>query len=179
MQLTIFSFLSTILWSSLLFTILYWIRKLDKPKRYFGLFSIMLLYGLIVCRMALPLELSHTIVLKSEKIYPAIFRFLYSGWIFGHSVIALLVLIWVLVACILLTRYVISYRKVAKQLINYTVPCGDREQRILQSIQQTTDTSIHVSLVKSYAIDVPMGFGIYRKMIVLPDHVYDDELRYI
>lgn len=180
MQLTIFSFFSATLWSSFLFIILYWIRKLDKPKRYFGLLSIMLLYGLIVCRMVLPLELNHAVILQSENVYPSIFHFLYGRSMFGHSILTLLILVWVVVASILLVHHMISYCKVSKQLIRNAVPCGDYEQHILQNIKRTAGTSIHVSLVKSSDINVPMGFGVHRKLIVLPDYKYDDgELRYI
>lgn len=180
MQFTVFSFISAVLWSNAFIITLFGMRKVDKSKQYVGVVSISLLYLLSLCRMVFPLEFDNTIVLESANIYSGIYHFLHSKWILGFSAITFFIVTWISVAGLLLVQYTISYYKAVKQIMDDTVLCGDQEQSILKNVISVTHQRIIVSLVKSKNIDIPIGLGILKKFIVLPDYSYrDDELYYI
>lgn len=180
MQFTVFSFVSAAIWSNAFLIAIYFIRKANKPRRYAGMLSATLLYLLGLFRMIFPLEFDRTIVLESPNLCSALYRFMYDKWIFGFSLISIFVCVWLIGACWLLIQYVLDYRKAIKQIVNYAIPCCSREQDALDRIKHITNQSIAVSIVKCRYLDTPMGLGILKKFIVLPDCCYsDNELYYI
>lgn len=75
MQITIFSFLSALLWSSLLIVALYLLRH-TRFKQHFGVLSMVLLYLFCAVRLFLPLEFPHTLIAADGVIYPHIYNLL-------------------------------------------------------------------------------------------------------
>ena len=75
MQITIFSFLSALLWSSLLIVAIYLLRH-TRFKQHFGVLSMVLLYLFCAVRLFLPLEFPHTLIAADGVIYPYIYNLL-------------------------------------------------------------------------------------------------------
>lgn len=75
MQVTIFSFLSALLWSSLLIVAIYLLRH-TRFKQHFGVLSMVLLYLFCAVRLFLPLEFPHTLIAADGVIYPHIYNLL-------------------------------------------------------------------------------------------------------
>ena len=75
MQITIFSFLSALLWSSLLIVAIYLLRH-TRFKQHFGVLSMVLLYLFCAVRLFLPLEFPHTLIAADDVIYPYIYNLL-------------------------------------------------------------------------------------------------------
>ena len=75
MQITIFSFLSALLWSSLLIIAIYLLRH-TQFKQHFGVLSMVLLYLFCAVRLFLPLEFPHTLIAEDDVVYPYIYNLL-------------------------------------------------------------------------------------------------------
>lgn len=75
MQITIFSFLSALLWSSLLIVAIYLLRH-TRFKQHFGVLSMVLLYLFCAVRLFLPLEFPHTLIAEDDVVYPYIYNLL-------------------------------------------------------------------------------------------------------
>lgn len=99
MQITLFSFFSSVLWSSVLIVGIYVLRKARHFRTSFGLGALVLLYLFSIMRLLFPLELPHVIELGIDEVYPEIYRFLTTDHSYGEflnfSYLDALVCIWV------------------------------------------------------------------------------------
>ena len=67
MQITLFSFFSSVLWSSVLIVGIYVLRKARHFRTSFGLGALVLLYLFSIMRLLFPLELPHVIELGIDN----------------------------------------------------------------------------------------------------------------
>lgn len=112
MQVTIFSFLSALLWSSLLIVAIYLLRH-TRFKQHFGVLSMVLLYLFCAVRLFLPLEFPHTLIAADGVIYPHIYNLLTRerDMLANKPLVLILCAAWLLGFCELLFRYIRQYRK--------------------------------------------------------------------
>ena len=75
MQITLFSFISALLWSSLLIIVIYLVRR-TRFRPHFGVLTMVLLYLFCAARLLLPLEFPHTVIVSDNVVYPRIYSFL-------------------------------------------------------------------------------------------------------
>ena len=75
MQITLFSFISALLWSSLLIIVIYLVRR-TRFRPHFGVLTMVLLYLFCAARLLLPLEFPHTVIVSDSVVYPRIYSFL-------------------------------------------------------------------------------------------------------
>lgn len=75
MQITLFSFISALLWSSLLIIVIYFMRR-TRFRPHFGVLTMVLLYLFCAARLLLPLEFPHTVIVSDNVVYPRIYSFL-------------------------------------------------------------------------------------------------------
>ena len=115
MQITIFSFFSSVLWSSVLIIGIYVLRKLRRFRTSFSLSALVLLYLFSIIRILVPLELPHVIELDIDEVYPEIYRFLSTDRSYrGHlnsSFLDALVCVWLVGVVILTIHYIVNYHK--------------------------------------------------------------------
>ena len=178
MQVTLFSFFSSVLWSSVLIVGIYALRKARRFRTCFGLSALVLLYLFSIMRILFPLELPHVIELGIDEVYPEIYRFLTTDHSYGEhldfSYLDALVCVWLAGVVILTIRYIVSYHKAMRSIIKYASPCGQREYTILDAVKRDIGKSIKVSLCMVPHISVPFGIGISRKTILLPQNNFTD-----
>ena len=184
MQVTLFSFFSSVLWSSVLIVGIYALRKVRRFRTSFGLSALVLLYLFSIMRILFPLELPHVIELGIDEVYPQIYRFLTTDHSYGEhlnfSYVDALVCIWVVGIIILTARYIVDYHKAMRSITKYASPCGQHEYTSLDAVKRDIGRSMKVSLCTVPNISVPFGIGIFRKTILLPQNNYTDrELYYI
>ena len=184
MQITLFSFFSSVLWSSVLIIGIYVLRKARRFRTNFGLSTLVLLYLFSIIRIIFPLELPYVIELNIEEVYPEVYRFLTTDHPYGErlnfSYIAVLVCIWLAGIIILTILYIVCYHKAVRSIIKYASPCGQREYTSLDAVKRDIGKSMDVSLYTVPNISVPFGIGIFRKIILLPqNNLADRELYYI
>lgn len=181
MQVTIFSFLSALLWSSLLIVAIYLLRH-TRFKQHFGIWSMVLLYLFCAVRLFLPLEFPHTLIAADGVVYPHIYDLLTRERdILADKPLALILCgLWLLGFCELLFRYIRQYRKAMYSVEHYAEPWDERTNALLEQVQQQTGRKITVQGYTALNIESAFGLGVLHKRIILPDRDYtESELRYV
>lgn len=181
MQITIFSFLSALLWSSLLIVALYLLRH-TRFKQHFGVLSMVLLYLFCAVRLFLPLEFPHTLIAADGVIYQHIYNLLTRerDMLANKPLVLILCAAWLLGFCELLFRYIRQYRKAIYSVKNYAEPWDERTNALLEQVQWQTRRKITVQGYTALNIESAFGMGVLHKRIILPDRDYTEtELRYV
>ena len=184
MQITLFSFFSSVLWSSVLIIGIYALRKAHRFRTSFGLSALVLLYLFSIMRIIFPMELSYVIELGIDEVYPEVYRFLTTDHAYGEhlnfSCLDVLICIWAAGIIILTIRYIGSYHKAMHGITKYASQCSWRECASLDAVKRDIGKSMEVSLCTVPNISVPFGIGVFRRTILLPQHNFTDrELYYI
>ena len=112
MQITLFSFISALLWSSLLIIVIYLVRH-TRFRPHFGVLTMVLLYLFCAARLLLPLEFPYTVIVSDSVVYPRIYSFLTrKPEPVTHLPVGLLLCaIWLFGTVFLLIHYALQYRK--------------------------------------------------------------------
>ena len=146
--------------------------------------GVILLYLFCIIRMFIPIEFRGITVIPSVHIYSTIQKF----WnlnvpmenLDGIKVIHLLIAVWIIVSIVLFVHLVAEYLRAGRRIAE--LPCVRDEEinRVLKEIEQKEKKPLKVEVVKSPGVDIPMGTGIIRKRILIPDRQYTEkELFYI
>lgn len=181
MQVTIFSFLSALLWSSLLIVAIYLLRH-TRFKQHFGVLSMVLLYLFCAVRLFLPLEFPHTLIAADGVIYPHIYNLLTRerDMLANKPLVLILCAAWLLGFCELLFRYIRQYRKAIYSVAHYTTPWDERTNALLEQVRRQTGRKLKVQGCTAQNIESAFGMGVLHKRIILPDRNYtESELRYV
>ena len=181
MQITIFSFLSALLWSSLLIVAIYLLRH-TRFKQHFSVLPMVLLYLFCAVRLFLPLEFSHTLIAADDVIYPYIYNLLTQKHIMlaNKPLVLILCAVWLLGFCVLLFRFARQYRKAIRSVEHYAEPWDERTNTLLKQVQQQTRRTIKVQGYIATSVESAFGIGVIRKRIILPNKDYTEaELRYV
>ena len=181
MQITIFSFLSALLWSSLLIVAIYLLRH-TRFKQHFGVLSMVLLYLFCAVRLFLPLEFTHTLIAEDNVVYPHIYDLLTQkrDMLANAPIGLILCAVWILGFCELLFRYLWQYRKAIHSVERYAEPWDKQINALLRQVQQQTRRTIKVQGYTAANIESAFGIGVIHKRIILPDKDYTEaELRYV
>lgn len=181
MQVTIFSFLSALLWSSLLIVAIYLLRH-TRFKQHFGVLSMLLLYLFCAVRLFLPLEFPHTLIAADGVIYPHIYNLLMRerDMLANKPLMLILCAAWLLGFCELLFRYIRQYRKAIYRVEHYAEPWDERTNALLEQVRRQTGRKLRVQGCTARNIESAFGMGVLHKRIILPDRDYTEiELRYV
>lgn len=181
MQITIFSFLSALLWSSLLIVAIYLLRH-TRFKQHFGVLSMVLLYLFCAVRLFLPLEFTHTLIAEDDVVYPYIYNLLTRErtMLANKSLTLVLCTVWILGFCVLLFRYARQYRKAIRSVERYAEPWDEQTNALLKQVQQQTRRIIKVQGYTAASVESAFGIGVIHKRIILPDKDYTEaELHYV
>lgn len=181
MQVTIFSFLSALLWSCLLIVAIYLLRH-TRFKQHFGVLSMVLLYLFCAVRLFLPLEFPHTLIAADGVIYPHIYNLLTRerDMLANKPLVLILCAAWLLGFCELLFRYIRQYRKAIYSVARYTTPWNERTNALLEQVRRQTGRKLRVQGCTARNIESAFGMGVLHKRIILPDRNYtESELRYV
>lgn len=181
MQITIFSFLSALLWSSLLIVAIYLLRH-TRFKQHFGVLSMVLLYLFCAVRLFLPLEFPHTLIAEDDVVYPYIYNLLTRErtMLANKSLTLVLCTVWILGFCVLLFRYARQYRKAIRSVERYAEPWDEQTNALLKQVQQQTRRIIKVQGYTAASVESAFGIGVIHKRIILPDKDYTEaELHYV
>lgn len=145
MQVTIFSFLSALLWSSVLITALYLLRH-TRFKQYFGVWSMVLLYLFCAIRMFLPLAFPHTLIAADGTVYPHIYDLLMQKreLLAGKPIALVPGTVWLIGFCGLHVRFTRQYRRTIRSIERYAEPFDAKLNALLKTVQRQTGRTIRV-----------------------------------
>lgn len=184
MQLTVFSFLMSVIWSSVIILLIHMFRKKQFFLNGFGLTTVILLYTFSLGRMFLAIELPFTHEIPVPEIYNRFYEIIRTDCIaIGKHNIRILdigLCLWILVFVILIIIFIARYLSAKHALVSHKLIHNDRLVRILSDIQKKFRRKLHIQIAECPDINLPMGTGILKKRILIPVADYSDsDLRYI
>ena len=182
MRITYVSFAMSIVWGSFAVVGIHFCRKKPFFIRKLGVRKLLLLYFLSVVRMMVPCEFPFTRAFLPEGFWVGIGKNAYTQEAEAALplVFSVLALIWAGVSVVLLVRFGRRYMKSMQECLGYKVCEGARCQMVFRKVLNECGGQMEISVRQSRHIRVPMGIGILKKSILLPEGSYSDsELYYI
>lgn len=184
MKLTVFSFLMSMIWSSIIILLVHLFRKKQFFLNGFGLTTVFLLYLFSIGRMFLAIEFPFTHEIPVPEVYNTFFKTIGDDWFamgeIGISLIDTFLLLWCITSAVLITIFLIRYHLARSSMRTYRFIPSTRLESILAEIQKQFSCRLKIQIAQCSEINLPMGFGIFKKQILIPSTEYsDDELRYI
>lgn len=176
MQISVFSVLMTILWSSILIALFYFWRTKTGLLHICSISTVILLYLFCAIRIALPIELPWTHEVSGGAVYRGIHSILFFNTVGPVRFFELLLAIWLIEIAYHLAKYLIEYHSVMRYIRSIPKAESEEGRKILEEL----DKGKRIEVLKTSAVKSPCCIGIFRKRILLPDKEYGkDELRYI
>lgn len=184
MKVTPLSVLTAVLWSGILIGIVYWMRKRYQYVRRFGISCIVMVYLFCIVRVLFPIDFQFTRGIPMGEVFSGVYRVLWEEkyMVAGVylSIGSVLCALWIGVSAILLLRFGAEYCSMCRILRNLPVREDEQCTDALGKVFERTGKKHKVTVCKSAEISMPMGIGIRKWRILLPDRMYtDEELYYI
>lgn len=187
MQVTLFSFFISVVWSSILIVVIYLFRKMRFLICQFGVMSLVLLYFFCAIRMAVPLDFTFTKGISLEGMFSGIYERVVIEKIgmTDISVLSILFFLWIAGSSVLLVGFVYQYHMVMKEISTYPIRQDEQCQRVFAEVvngskRQKLLPFREINIRYSGEVNTPRGLGIFDRSIILPDEAYTDkELYYI
>lgn len=175
MEISVFSVLMTVLWSSVLIALFYLLRTKTGLLHICSISTVILLYLFCAVRIAFPIELPWTRVVPGGAVYNGLRNALYYE-IGSVSIYKLFFVIWIAGILCNLCKYLIQYHHV----IHYIQSIPKTESGTGRDILDALDKGNRIEIIRISAVKSPCCIGIFKKRILLPDKEYGrEELRYI
>lgn len=176
MHITLFSFVTAVLLSSLLIVVLYLSRKSAKTIRMLNFGYLACLYLFCLGRMFFSVELPFTIVVNAPTFMNPVSKFYRNTTLIlgSHfSKYELLLLLWVIGAIILLTRFFLRYIEEKRRIDRLSKQKNQAIQDLLDMLRK--DKKIHIQVLCCPNLSTPCGIGLFRRQILLPSQEYTEE----
>lgn len=184
MKITFFSFMIAVFWSSILTVIIYFCRKKHMIDRSFGVSSLSLLYLFCIVRMLFPIDFTFTRGIPLEGIISDFYKAVYLEKIvlgpIRISALSIGIGIWFTVSAGLLMHFYYQYYRALKEVGGYNKWADKQCKPIFLKVQEHYSRKLRIDILRSGDINIPMGVGIWKRRIILPEEDYTDtELYYI
>lgn len=183
MNVSVFSLLMSVLWSSLIILVAHLLRRKAFFLRRVGAPVLVVFYLLSVGRMVLPVEFpfSREVPLRSwfSTAVQAVCIEEHQLGDFGWTWAQAACLCWAAVGIILLLWFSFRYWRAVRRMTQ-SLARDPLAEEILQSIRKESRRSLKVQVFRSERASTPMGVGIFRRKIILPcGDIPQRELEYI
>lgn len=180
MQFDMFTVIMGLLMGSFLTLFLHFLSRKVLFLRTFGIGAVLFLYLLCVLRMLLPVKFPFTITVGvpawdglAAMLNAPIFD---TGWNFGR----LLTAVWLTGAAVSLLVFAAREIRLARRLRRHPGMRHPLAEAVLDSIRQSSRRRLPVGVRVYRGLDMPVGVGLLRPLICLPDRDYTaKELSYI
>lgn len=182
MQITFFSLFMSVIWSSVLAVFNYFCRKKHFFIRQLGITNILFLYLFSVIRMIVPYEFSFTRVIPPQGVFEKLCQDVYitNQEKTQISPLSILAAIWMIVSVILIARFIFQYIRAMRHFSTCSIRTDEQCKRVFNRVLNVSRAQLKIDIRSSADISIPMGVGIFRKSILLPEEEYSDsELYYI
>lgn len=183
MNVSVFSLLMSVLWSSLIILVAHLLRRKAFFLRRVGAPVLVVFYLLSVGRMVLPVEFpfSREVPLRSwfSTAVQAVCIEEHQLGDFGWTWAQAACLCWAAVGIILLLWFSFRYWRAVRRMTQ-SLARDPLAEEILQSIRKESKRSLKVQVFRTERASTPMGVGIFRRKIILPcGEIPAQELEYI
>ncbi len=180
MQITAFSVFMAVLWSSILILLQYFCRKNIRFIRWFGVGSLLILCTFSAVRMLFPYEFFFTKAIPLEGVFNVFWEWFYINKIgtTRWSLLSVFVCLWIGGAILLCLALAVRYVRVARWASSGR-PCEDEQySRVFRRVAHEGKRKMKIELRTRGDVKIPVGEGIFRKIIVLPERKYGDSELY-
>ena len=183
MNVSVFSLLTLVLWSSLIILVAHLLRRKAFFLRRVGAPVLVVFYLLSVGRMVLLVEFpfSREVPLRSwfSTAVQAVCIEEHQLGDFGWTWAQAACLCWAAVGIILLLWFSFRYWRAVRRMTQ-SLARDPLAEEILQSIRKESKRSLKVQVFRTERASTPMGVGIFRRKIILPcGEIPAQELEYI
>lgn len=179
MQITIFTIGMTVLWSSVLIVLFYFLRKRSVLLEVCSVSGVILLYLFCLVRLAVPVEFPWSRMIYGGAWYNRYNEFMYMS-LFGSGfcVWQLLLIVWGGGTVVFLLRFCGKYRSL---LQSYDRLIKEKDEEVTQILAEIVREGKRMpEVVRAEAVRVPCCFGVLKQRILLPKKNYTgEELYYI
>ena len=182
MSVTVFSFVMSVLFSALFIVAIHMLRNQPLFLHSFGVHTIFGLYALCLFRTVVVLELPFTVSIGLNNMFSTGFETVWAAQIsVGDSQIRVLPAlrgIWTVVSVTLIVQFLWKSWKVSRKAEWYSTNKDSRAERVLERVKNESWRMPAVSVCICPTLDIPMGTGLFRHRICLPEHEYTQEEMY-
>ncbi len=184
MSLTVFSFFMSVLFSTLFIVAIHLLRNQTFFLQSFGVHTILGLYVLCLFRTIVVMELPFTVPIGLRNAYSTVFEMVWTTQIpVGETKIRLILAvcgIWVVVSTTLIVQFLWKNWKATRKAKWYSTNKTPLAEQVLEQVKRESWWAPTVSVCICPTLDLPMGIGLFRHRICLPEHEYSRrELYYI
>lgn len=184
MSVTVFSFAMSVLFSVLFILAIHLLRNQPAFLHSFGVHTILGIYALCLFRTIAVIELPFTVPFGLGDTYSTAFRTVWEAHIpFGDSDVRFLYAvfgIWAVVTVTLIVQFLWKSWKVSRKAKWYSTNKNSRAEQVLEQVKMESWRTPAVEVCICPTLDIPMGIGLFRHYICLPDREYGkEELYYI
>jgi len=184
MIITVFSFFMAFLISSVFILVVHFLRNNRAFLKGFGVPAILLLYGICIGRLALPLEFPFTIPVRVESEYGGVLHQVTTEKLVIAKVeidlFDIIGWVWAVGAIVMVALFLSNYIRSLLQLQKFENNRCPEAEEILRQLQEATDRNFRICVFLYPKTAIPMGVGVFRKKILLPQKAYEEkELYYI
>lgn len=178
MHITLFSFVTAVLLSSLLIVALYLSRKSVKTIRMLNFGYLACLYLFCLGRMFFSLELPFAAVIRAPSLMNPLHDVneanlpMMDG---AFWVSDLLLLVWAVGSILLFAQFLIRYHRGKRDIDRLPKQENQVLQKILDELQRGNKRRIPIQVLCCSGLSTPCGIGLLRRQILLPSQEYTEE----
>lgn len=184
MNISLFSLMMSVLFSTVFILAIHVLRNRPFFLKSFGVHTLLILYGLCLFRMIFVIELPFTVPIGLRGAFSHTYAQVRQFRVpVGGSNVAFLDIVfdvWIVVAAAIFARFVWREFMVRKHLSPYRNNMSYAAERALAKARKVLSGKTVVNVCVCSQIDTPIGLGLFKRWIYLPDEEYTaEELFYI
>ena len=178
MHITLFSFVTAVLLSSLLIVVLYLSRKSAKTIRMLNFGYLACLYLFCLGRMFFSVELPFAAVICAPSLMNPLHDVNEANlpMMDGAFLVSdLLLLVWAVGSILLFAQFLIRYHRGKRDIDRLPKQENQVLQKILDELQRGNKRRIPIQVLCCSGLSTPCGIGLLRRQILLPSQEYTEE----
>lgn len=178
MHITLFSFVTAVLLSSLLIVALYLSRKSVKTIRMLNFGYLACLYLFCLGRLFFSVELPFAAVICAPSLMNPLHDVNEANlpMMEGSFLVSdLLLLVWAVGSILLFAQFLIRYHRGKRDIDRLPKQENQVLQKILDELQRGNKRPIPIQVLCCSGLSTPCGIGLLRRQILLPSQEYTEE----
>ena len=178
MHITLFSFVTAVLLSSLLIVALYLSRKSVKTIRMLNFGYLACLYLFCLGRIFFSVELPFAAVIRAPSLMNPLHDVNEANlpMMDGAFLVSdLLLLVWAVGSILLFAQFLIRYHRGKRDIDRLPKQENQVLQKILDELQRGNKRRIPIQVLCCSGLSTPCGIGLLRRQILLPSQEYTEE----
>lgn len=178
MHITLFSFVTAVLLSSLLIVALYLSRKSVKTIRMLNFGYLACLYLFCLGRLFFSVELPFAAVICAPSLMNPLHDINEANLLMmdgAFLVSDLLLLVWAVGSILLFAQFLVRYHRGKRDIDRLPKQENQVLQKILDELQRGNKRRIPIQVLCCSGLSTPCGIGLLRRQILLPSQEYTEE----